>query len=63
MAYAYSVQMRRWLNHALQREVDEGLLSERDAIGVATRLMRQNQFECFDITGRRAAIKAAATPR
>ena len=33
------------------------LLTERQAIGVATRLMQTNQHECFDIEGTRAAIR------
>ena len=32
-------------------------LTERQAIGVATRWMRQNQYECFDLEGTRAAIR------
>lgn len=56
---AYAMQARQWLTRALQAEVDEGLLDERRAIGVATRLMRTNQEECFDLAGTRAAISTA----
>ena len=59
-AVAYAAQARRWLTRALQAEVDEGLLTEREAIALATRLMRTNQEECFDLAGTRAAIRAAA---
>ena len=58
---AYAAQARQWLTRALQAEVDDRLLTEREAIALATRLMRTNQEECFDIAGTRAAIRAAAT--
>lgn len=54
---AYAKQARRWLTRALQAEVDDGLLSEAQAIEVATRLMRQNQLDCFDLQGTRAALQ------
>jgi hypothetical protein len=57
-AVAYAAQARTWLTRALQAEVDQGLLSERDAIGLATRLMRDNQLACFDVGGRRQTIAA-----
>jgi hypothetical protein len=57
---AYAAQARAWLTRALQAEVDDGLLSEREAIAYATRLMRQNQLDCFDVAGRQAALLAAA---
>lgn len=58
-AYAYSIQARKWLTRALQAEVTEGELTEAEAIGVATRFLRGNQLECFDLEGTRAAIRAA----
>ena len=65
-ALVYSVQARAWLTRALQAEVDDGDLSERQAIDVADRLMRRNQLECFDVEGTRAAVReapgAAAVP-
>lgn len=57
-AVAYSTQARQWLTRALQAEVDEQLLRAPEAITLATRLMRTNQEECFDIEGTRAAIRA-----
>ncbi len=57
-AVAYATQARQWLTRALQAEVDEGLLLPQEAIALATRLMRTNQEECFDIAGTRAAIQA-----
>lgn len=59
-AVAYSIQARQWLTRALQAEVNEGMLSERAAIALATQLMRTNQEQCFDLAGTRAAIRAAA---
>jgi hypothetical protein len=59
-AVAYAAQARQWLTRALQAEVEDGLLNERAAIALATRLMRTNQEECFDIEGTRAAIRATA---
>jgi predicted TIM-barrel fold metal-dependent hydrolase len=56
---AYAIQARRWLTRALEAEVAAGDLTERQAIGVATRWMRQNQYECFDVEGTRAAVRAA----
>ncbi len=58
-AVAYARQARQWLNRALQAEVDEGMLTEREAIDLATRFMQTNQRECFDIEGTRAAIRTA----
>ena len=57
---AYAIQARRWLNRALRGEVDDGLMSEGEAIQVATRLMRGNQEACFDLEGTRAACRGAA---
>jgi hypothetical protein len=57
---AYAAQARAWLVRALQAEVNDELLSEREAMACATRLMRENQLDCFDIHGRRAALLAAA---
>jgi uncharacterized protein len=37
-ALAYSIQARDWLTRTLQAELDEGLLTERKAIALATRL-------------------------
>jgi hypothetical protein len=59
-AVAYAAQARAWLTRALMGEVEDGLLGEREAIALATRLMRENQLECFDIAGRRAMLLAAA---
>ncbi len=60
-AVAYAEMARQWLIRTLQAEIDERMLSEREAIGLATRWMRTNQQECFDLEGTRAAIRAAAS--
>lgn len=59
-AVAYAHQARAWLTRTLQAEVDEGLLDEAAAIHLATRLMRDNQLDVFDLAGKRAAIRAAS---
>ena len=59
---AYSIQARRWIHRALQGEVDDGLLSEADAIELGTRFMRGNQLACFDLSGTRRHLNAAKTP-
>ena len=55
---AYAIQARRWLTRALQSEVDDRLLTEAEAIELATRFMRGNQEACFDINGTRQALQA-----
>jgi uncharacterized protein len=57
---AYAKQARTWLTRALQAEVDDGDLRESQAIALATRLMRGNQQDCFDLEGTRAAIHTAS---
>ncbi|MEW6751617.1 MAG: amidohydrolase family protein [Candidatus Latescibacterota bacterium] len=57
---AYALQARRWLGRALQDEVDEGLVTERQAMDLATGCLRRNHDACFDLEGTRAAIRAAA---
>jgi predicted TIM-barrel fold metal-dependent hydrolase len=56
---AYAAQARDYLTRALQAEVDEGLLTEAEAIGFAERFMRANQAECFDLERTRAALAAS----
>jgi len=61
-AVAYSIQARHGLQRALEAEIAEGHLSEQEAISVARRLMRDNQYACFDLDGTRAAIRAQLAP-
>ena len=56
---AYAIQARRWLARALSAEVNEGLLTLDEAKEIAARIMRQNQYECFDVEGTRSAIRKA----
>lgn len=58
-AVAYAAQARQWLTRALQAEVDDTFLTEKQAIALATRFMRENQLACFDLARTRAAIKQA----
>lgn len=53
-AAAYAIQARRWLTRALQAEVDDGLLTEKAAMEVATRIMLDNQYDCFRVADRKA---------
>ena len=53
---AYAIQTRRWLTRALQAEIDDGLLVEAEAIALAARYMRENQYDCFRIEQKRAAV-------
>lgn len=46
---AYARQARHGLTEALQAEIDDGSLSEAEAIALATRWMRDNQYDCFRV--------------
>jgi hypothetical protein len=59
---AYSIQARRGLHRALEAEVADGYLTEPGAIAIARRVMRDNQYACFDIEGTRATIRAQLQP-
>ena len=59
-AYAYSIQARQEIRRALQAEIDEGYMNEKQAMGIASRIMLQNQRDCFDLDGTRANIAQAA---
>ena len=55
---AYASQARRWFTRALQAEIADGLLSEAEAIALAQRFMRDNQYDCFRVAEKkRAAIR------
>lgn len=58
-AAAYAFQTRFWLAKALEAEVAEGYLTESQAMHVASCVMRDNQYACFDLEGTRSAIKAS----
>jgi len=58
-AVAYAHQARHWLTRALQAEVDEGMLREPEAIALATRFMRENQYGCFRVEEKKLAATRA----
>jgi hypothetical protein len=55
---AFAIQAREGLTKALQVEIDAGVMDEDAAMKLAERFMRRNQYECFDIVGRRRALCA-----
>ena len=59
-ALAYAHQARRWLTRTLQAEVEDGLLTEAEAIALASRLMRENQYACFRVAAKRQQVAAEA---
>jgi uncharacterized protein len=61
-AVGYAAQCRLWLTRALQAEVADGLLHEREACALAGRLMGANQRECFRLDARQALLREAAPP-
>jgi predicted TIM-barrel fold metal-dependent hydrolase len=54
---AYATQARKWLTRTLEAEVAAGDLTEQQAITVARRIMRDNQYACFDLESTRAAAQ------
>lgn len=59
-ALAYARQARAWFTRAMQAEIAEGLLSENQAIELARRFMRENQYACFPVEEKKAFLRAAA---
>lgn len=57
-AVAYSLQARRWLTRTLEAAVADGDFTERQALGIARRVMYENQYACFDIEGKRRSGSA-----
>lgn len=55
-ALSHAYQTRRWLTRTLQAEVNEELMSEAEAINLATRFMRTNQYDCFHVAEKRSAL-------
>ncbi|HEY0866458.1 MAG TPA: amidohydrolase family protein [Fimbriimonas sp.] len=58
-AYAYSIQARKGLAKALQAEVDDGELTEKEAASLAKRFMMTNQEECFRTSEKKRVLCAA----
>ncbi len=59
-AMAYATQARTEITRALESEIADGYMTEKGAMAIAERIMRGNQFDCFDVSGTRANIHAAA---
>lgn len=55
-ALAYAAQARHWLTRSLQAEISDSLLTEAEAIALAGRFMRDNQYDCFRIEKKRAEM-------
>ena len=58
-ALAYAKQARAWFTRAMQAEISDGLLTENQAIDLARRYMRDNQYECFRVEEKKAILRAA----
>jgi hypothetical protein len=54
LSVAYAAQAREGLNRALQAEIDTRFLTEAEAMHIATRVMHDNQMDCFDLERIRA---------
>ncbi len=59
-AMAYAIQARNEIRRALEAEIDEGYLTEKQAMAFATQIMHTNQYACFDVDGTRSNIAKAA---
>lgn len=59
-AMAYAMQARNEIRRALEAEIADGYLTEKQAMEFATRIMHTNQYACFDVEGTRANIQKAA---
>ncbi|MCG9128149.1 amidohydrolase family protein [Candidatus Poribacteria bacterium] len=59
-AMAYAIQARNEITRALEAEIDDGYMTEKQAMEFADRIMHKNQYECFDIEGTRKNIAKAA---
>jgi hypothetical protein len=55
----YGQQTRIWLTRPLQQEINAGVLTETETIHIAKRILQDNQKDCFDLDGTRAAIRSA----
>ena len=59
-AMAYAIQARNEIRRALEAEIADGYLTEKQAMALATRIMNTNQYDCFDVQGTRENIAKAA---
>ena len=56
---AYSIQARKWFARTMQAEVDDGLLTEAEAIALAERFMRKNQYAYFNLDAKKEILRSA----
>jgi len=56
----FALQCRQWFYRALAAEVDDGCLTEAQAIKVAEHYMRKNQYERFDLERKKSDLRALA---
>jgi hypothetical protein len=56
-AVGFATQARLWLTRALQAEIDDGYLSEDEAIALTDRYMRDNQYDCFRLEQKKAMLR------
>ena len=56
-AVGFAAQARIWLTQALQAEIDDDYLSEEEAITLANRFMRENQYDCFRMEQKKAMMR------
>lgn len=59
-AMAYAIQARNEIRRALEEEIQDGYMTEKQAMTFADRIMNKNQYDCFDIEGTRSNIAKAA---
>ena len=59
-AMAYAIQARNEIRRALEEEIKDGYMTEKQAMTYANRIMNKNQYECFDIEGTRTNIAKVA---
>ncbi|CAN5706171.1 hypothetical protein BH10CHL1_BH10CHL1_17020 [soil metagenome] len=58
-AVAYAHQARQWFTRALQAEIDDHYLTENEAIQLAGRFMRENQYACFRLEEKKQILRSA----
>ncbi len=59
-AVAYAHQARQWFTRALQAEIDDHLLTEAEAMTLAGRFMRENQYACFRVEQKKQSLRSAS---
>ncbi len=57
-AVAYSIQARTRIGQALEKEIENGEITEKQSIEIARSILQNNQLECFDYNGRLQALES-----